>query len=255
MAERYDCKYYSILEDKRNQYYEWEGSESFTYIELVESIRTSDIAFRFDFDGFHRDKLLEQRGEFKGHPFLSSKPIKAMKYKRKNEFPTFFETRIEIQWFDPYSKRSSIGISTLSYALYYRTITQLLMILRESFQMIDALQEKVVLEGDLVKKQKEHQKLVKTYAPGMLKEAFRGSDLPYNYTIGRETLDVIIRLPRNLKALFCIEFGKIEEKIADVVEEAIRLREACKTIGLTGLSKFSKEEWVKPEKEKSNGTT
>lgn len=255
MAESYEKKYSDILVKTLVQNYETYGNEHFTFIELIESIRSSEIAHRFDFVRFHREMESRQNGEYRGHPSLFSKPLRALKSTNRYDSPQLYETSIEIPWFDQHSmswkeKTPLIRVCNKDYQFYpvnINTIPQLLTTLKEVFPLIDAIQEELNIREEEIQRMKEIQEVAGSIAPMLLEETFRGYSLPYCYKLGRDFLEVRVKLPYHKMAQFDIRFDKLDESIPEILEEVLRLKDVCKNIGLVRLDRITDEKWISPE--------
>ena len=252
MADSTERTYIEFIWRSRRANYNLGDNESFTFLEMVECLRSSELSDRFDFDRFHQDKLREQRGEFYGHPSLYSKELRAKEFRGKYEFPRFYETRIELKWFDrqvPKGRRKPTlpELHIPGFYADFRTIPQLMASLRESFPKIDEVQEQIAANEQEVLRLQRVRDVISATIPDLLKEAFRGSAFKYNYVIGRDFFELNVRLPNKAKAQFKIKFEKIEKRMATVMDELMAIANAIKEYGPVKIVGYFDENWIEPE--------
>lgn len=253
MPESFELKYMRIIWDAMSKYKDLEGDELFSYDDLTESLRSSDLAGRFDFEEYDREN--ERRIKFGGigNSNLRSKGLKVIRSQSRYDFPVVSSAVMWFPWFErkiAKGKRKTF-LPELNMPGYYtniRTLPQLLAALRESFPKIDEIQEEATqIEAEILRK-KRIKDIIAGSIPDLLKSTFKGTGFQYNYIVGRDFIELNVRLPRKMKAQYNIKFSKVEEGMAQVIGMVKSLRDIIRQFGYVKLSGYGNDEkWINPE--------
>lgn len=246
MAKSTERTYIEFIWKAYRKYVNLGGDETFSFADVVDFLRGSELASRFDFERYDQD-LLRLRQNL--HPSLYSKGLKARSPQGQYLFPHYYETRIELCWFDrkvPKGKRKPTlpEISIPGFYTNYRTIPHLLAILCEAFPQIDAVQKKISVAEQETLRLKRVQDLVSVSIPDLLKETFRGSGFKYFYKLGADFLELNVKLPYKQKAKFVIKYDRMDKKLPVLMNQLQALHDIMKKYGRVMVTGYGTETWI-----------
>ena len=198
-----------------------EGDTGFTFDELVQTIKASDLNDRFEYE--RKDDYYWMCSYN-----LDAKQIKYKHKANRYSIPTFYYyCPLRIMSYEP-SKRSngkktSLYISGHIGKVYYRTIQQLMQSLRQWFPLIDEWEEKLAKEEAECIRLKRIQDLFASSSSDLLKELFKDTGLLYYYSVGRDFLEINVKSPRQQVYVFNIKFSKVEKEFPQFIEDVNQL--------------------------------
>ena len=250
MAKSTVRTYFDFIWEAYRKYVNLGEDETFSFADVVEFLRGSELASRFDFERYDQDLLRLQQNLH--HPSLYSKGLKARSPQGKYHFPHYYETRIELCWFDrkvPKGKRKPTlpEISISSFYTNYRTIPHLLAILWEAFPQIDAVQEKISVAEQETLRLKRVQDLVNVSIPDLLRETFRGSGFKYFYKLGEDFLELNVQLPYKQKVKLMIKYDQMDKKLPVLMNQLQSLHYIMKKYGRVLITGYGTETWIDSE--------
>ena len=248
MAESTERTYIGFIWDAVREYWDRGENETFSFADVVECLRASELADRFDFERYDKENLGPQQG-FHG-PSLYSNGLKARRAADGiYHFSSFYETRMELLWFNRKARRGRRIPELLISGFYmkYRTIPHLLAVLRDVFPKIDAVQERIAAAEQETLRLKRVQDLVNVSIPDLLKETFRGSGFQYYFELGTDFLELNVKLPRRQKAQFKIKFDRLDKRLPLLLEELQVLRDVVKKYGPAKMCGYGDQVWIDPE--------
>ena len=250
MAKSTERAYIEFIWKADRKYVNLGEDETFSFADVVEFLRGSELASRFDFERYDQDLLSPQQKS--RHPSLFSKGLKASSPQGKYHFPHYYETRIELCWFDrkiPKGKRKpTLPKIWISYFYTsYRTIPHFLATLLEAFPQIDAVQEKISVAEREMLRLKRVQDLVNVSIPDLLRETFRGSGFKYFYKQGADFLELNVKLPYKQKVKFVIKYDQLDKKLPVLMNQLQALHDIMKKYGRAMVTGYGTETWIDSE--------
>ena len=189
----------------------------FSYSELVDALRKSPYAYRFDFE--KNDKV---PGTIYSYPT----------YKKGNVYLKRFTLSYR-------RNRALPRIESSRYYCRYRTIEQLMELLAIVVPKIDQLEKEILEEQQQDLRLRRIQEVYSATVPDLVTSSFEGSGLAYWYEMRRDGIFLKTRLPMRLSASFVIKFKNLSTELQEAIAISKEICEAVEKHGRIEIEKYS----------------
>ncbi len=206
----------------------------FHYEDVVEALRNSQYARRFDFEKYDAEKHDGHRGTDLYFKFIDKEPGSIYQY------ATYKNTNLHLRRFElSYRKNRALPrIESQRYYCRYRTIEQLMSMLKIVVPKIDEL-EKGILENEQKDlRLKRIQDMHSVSVPDLVATSFDGSGLAYWYEMRRDSIYLETRLPKKLKASFLIKFKNLSVGLQEAIAISKDICESIEKHGKVEIEKY-----------------
>lgn len=211
------------------------GQIYFHYEEVVEAIRNSPFAYRFDFEKYDAERAAGHKSTDLYFNFKDKETGTIYNY------PTYRKTSLHLRRFIlSYRKNRALPrIESLRYYCRYTTIEQLLAMLAIVVPKIDEL-EKGILEDEQKDIRKSRvQEIFSSTVPDLVKSMFADTGLGYWYEMRRDCIFLQTRLPMKLCASFTIKFKDLGIGIQRAITSTKEISEIIESNGDVIIDKFT----------------
>ncbi len=209
------------------------GRIYFKFEEVVEALRNSPYAYRFDFERYD-----DERQRFKGVCLYFK--FKDMKSGSFYNYATYNNANLYLRRFElSYRKNRALPrIESSRYYCRYETIEQLMAMLAIVVPKIDELEKEILEKEQKDLRKKRIQELYSSTVPDLIKTSFAGSGLGYWYEMGRESIRLIIRLPNKLMATFLFPFKNLSEDLQYAIMSSKEIAKLIEQYGKVEIDKY-----------------
>ena len=211
------------------------GQIYFHYEEVVEAIRNSPFAYRFDFEKYDAERAAGHKSTDLYFNFKDKETGTIYNY------PTYRKTSLHLRRFIlSYRKNRALPrIESLRYYCRYTTIEQLLAMLAIVVPKIDEL-EKGILEDEQKDIRKSRvQEIFSSTVPDLVKSMFADTGLGYWYEMRRDCIFLQTRLPMELCASFTIKFKDLAIGIQQAITSTKEISQTIENNGNVIIDKDS----------------
>ena len=207
----------------------------FSYDELVEALRKSPYAYRFDFEKYDAEREAGHTQTDLYFNFIDKGPGSSYAY------PTYKKGNVYLRRFTLYYRRNRAlpKIESSRYYCNYRTIEQLMAMLAIVVPKIDELEKGILEDEQKDLRLKRIQDIYSATVPDLIKKAFEGSGLSYYYRLGRDMVELHTRLPKNLVATYTLKFKTVSEDLQNAIEATKVLYSTIERSGKVEIERYS----------------
>ena len=211
------------------------GQIYFHYEEVVEAIRNSPFAYRFDFEKYDAERAAGHKSTDLYFNFKDKETGTIYNY------PTYRKANLFLRRFIlSYRKNRALPrIESARYYCRYTTIEQLLAMLAIVVPKIDEL-EKGILEDEQKDIRKSRvQEIFSSTVPDLVKSMFADTGLGYWYEMRRDCIFLQTRLPMKLCASFTIKFNDLGIGIQRAITSTKEISKIIESNGDVIIDKFT----------------
>jgi len=206
----------------------------FHYEEVVEALRNSEYARRFDFEKYDAEEQNGQKTDlyFK---FIDKETGSIYNY------ATYENTSLYLRRFEfSYRKNRALPrIESRRYYCRYQTIEQLMAMLKIVVPKIDELEKGILEDEQKDLRLKRIQEVYSATVPDLVTSSFEGSGLAYWYEMRRDGIFLETRLPMRLSASFLIKFKNLSTELQEAIAISKEICEAIEKHGRIEIGKYS----------------
>lgn len=229
---------YKIIDEfyrAREAVSEGNGNIFFRYEEVVEAVRKSPYAYRFDFETYDNERANGHNATSLYFKFIDKE------YGTEYSYPTYRQTKMFLRRFNLSYRmnRALPRIDSPRYYCKYRTIEQLLAMLAIVVPKIDELEKEILEDEQIDLRKRRVQEIFSATVPDLVKSSFEGTGLGYWYKMKRDSISLKIRLPKNLHSSFEIKFKKLSEGLQYAIEASRNLSSTIERYGTMEIEKYS----------------
>jgi hypothetical protein len=211
------------------------GNSIFSYEDVIEAIRSSAFASRFDFENYDADI---QCGYLRTELYFKFKDKAAGS---RLHYATYANTSLHLRRFGLSNRKNRAlpRIESNSYYCRYQTIEQLMAMLRIVIPIIDELEKGILKDEQKGLRLKRIQEVYSATVPDLITLSFEGSGLAYWYEMRRDGIFLITRLPESLCASFLIKFKNLSAGLQDAISISKDICETIEKHGKVEIEKYS----------------
>ena len=207
----------------------------FSYSELVDALRKSPYAYRFDFEKYDAERAAGHNQTDLYFNFIDKVPGTIYSY------PTYKKGNVYLKRFTLSYRRNRAlpRIESSRYYCRYRTIEQLMELLAIVVPKIDQLEKEILEEQQQDLRLKRIQEVYSATVPDLVTSSFEGSGLAYWYEMRRDGIFLKTRLPMRLSASFVIKFKNLSTDLQEAIAISKEICEAVEKHGRIEIEKYS----------------
>lgn len=213
------------------------GQIYFHYDEVVETIRNSPFAYRFDFEAYDAEKAAGYTSPDLYFNFRDKES--GTKY----NYPTYRKTSLRLRRFILSYRRNRAlpRIESARYYCRYTTIEQLLAMLARVVPKIDELEKGILEDEQEDIRRGRVQEVFSSTVPDIVKSMFAGTGLGYWYEMRRDCIFLQTRLPMRLCASFTIKFKNLAKGIQQAITSTKEMSQIIERNGDVIIDKFTEK--------------
>ena len=207
----------------------------FSYDELVEALRKSPYAYRFDFEKYDAEREAGHTQTDLYFNFIDKEQGSIYAY------PTYKKGNVYLRRFTLSYRRNRAlpKIESSRYYCSYRTIEQLMAILAIVVPKIDQLEKGILEDQQKNLRLRRIQDVYASTVPDLVRSSFEGSGLAYWYEQRRDGIFLKTRLPERLSASFLIKFKNLSADLQEAIAISKDICEAIEKHGKVEIEKYT----------------
>lgn len=207
----------------------------FEYEDVVEALRQSEFAYRFDFEKYDLERSKGNKQTDLYFNFVDKIPGTFY------EYPTYQKCNLYLRRFTlSYRKNRALPrIESTRYYCRYMTIEQLMAMLAIVVPKIDELETGILDDYEKDLRLTRIQELYSSTVPDLVKTTFDGTGIGYWYIMGKDSIELKTRLPKEMLATFTLKFKNLSDELQDAIAITKEITATMERYGRIKIEKYS----------------